>query len=158
MIAYPRTCRGFTLIEALLATALLAVLAAASAGLLRDTARLAAPDHASSTAPAEGVALLGLLADLVLEEPERVGLTAASSRTWDGARLDPSTIELTLDGHQLVFPFRDVSLRLVLDAQMPSDRERKDIDAWLIFTGLDSTEHTTMEVARRVRLPEEAAP
>ena len=158
MTSYLRTRNAFTLIEALLATALLAVLAAASAGLLRDTARLAAPDHASGPATAEGVTLLGLLADLVLEDPERVGLTTTPSRTWDGARLDPTTIELSHDGHGLVFPFRDVSLRLVLDAQMPSDRERKDIDAWLIFTWLDSTEHTTMEVARRVRLPEEAAP
>lgn len=157
MIAYPRTCRGFTLIEALLATALLAVLAAASAGLLRDTARLAAPDHASSFAPAEGVALLGLLADLVLADPEQVGLTAALSRTWDGARLDPSVIELTLDDHGLVLPFRDVSLRLVLDTGMPTEPERKGIDAWLIFTALDALGHPTMEVARRVRLPEDAA-
>lgn len=158
MIAYPRTCRGFTLIEALLATALLAVLAAASAGLLRDAARLTAPDHASRITTAEDVALLGLVADLVLEEPERSGLTTAPSRTWDGARLDPTTIELSHDGHGHVFPFRNVSLRLVLDAQMPSDRERKDIDAWLIFTALDAPGHPKVEVARRVHLPEEAAP
>ena len=51
--------RAFTVVEVLLATALLAILAAASAGLLRDAARLSQPDGQRASPSAEAIVILG---------------------------------------------------------------------------------------------------
>lgn len=149
---------AFTLVEALLATALLAVLSAASAGLLRDAARLAHPNSTLDDSHAEAIVLLSLIVDLALEDPERAGLTNAPSWSWDGARLGPSAFGRIKAIDEFEIPFDDVVLRLIVDAPMSSDESGRHVDAWLIFAASDSGEHSSVEVARRVRLPIEASP
>lgn len=150
--------RAFTIVEALLATALLAILAAASAGLLRDAAHLTQPDGQNATTNAEDIALLGVLADIVLEDPERAGLTASPEQGWEGAMIDTSSFDLLLADQRLEASFRAVRLRLMIDAAPSEQRRTQRPNAWLILAAIDPTDRVVAEVARRVRLVEEDQP
>lgn len=150
--------RAFTIVEALLATALLAILAAASAGLLRDAARLTQPDGQHTTTSADDIAVLGLLADLVLDDPESVGLTASPEQIWDGAMFDTSSFDLMQGDQALETSFRTMRFRLVTDTAPPDQRRRQRPNAWLIVAAIDRADRVVAEVARRVRVSEEAQP
>lgn len=149
---------AFTIVEALLATVLLAILAAASAGLLRDAARLAHPEGQEIRATPEHISMLGLYADLVLNDPESVGLTASPARTWDGAMIDASSFDLLLGNERLDAPFWSLQLRVVIDQQQPDHDTDSPRQAWLFFAGLDRSDHVIAEVARRVQIPREEQP
>ena len=147
--------RAFTIVEALLATALLAILAAASAGLLRDAARLVDLDRSLGEASVSDTTLLALYADLVLDDPEGVGLIAAPGRGWDGARIDVSSHDLLLGQRPFETPFRDIRITVLIDQGMAGERQEETVRAWLVFSALDRVDRVLAEVARRVRLHDE---
>lgn len=150
--------RAFTIVEALLATALLAILAAASAGLLRDAAHLTQPNGQNATTNADDIAVLGVLADMVLKDPEHVGLTASPEQGWEGTMMDTSSFDLRLGDQRLEASFRTMRLRLVTDAGPSEQRRTKRPNAWLILAAIDPTDRVVAEVARRVHLVEEDQP
>ena len=153
-----RTPRAFTIVEVLLATALLAILAAASAGLLRSAARRSQPEAQQPSATSGQIVLLGLYADFVLGNPEDFGLTASPDPSWDGVRINASSIILFLSPQLPQAPVDVLRVRIAPDGRTTDQPPDSSSNAWLVFTALDRSDQLIAEVARRVYLPEEATP
>lgn len=150
--------RAFTIVEVLLATALLAILAAASAGLLREAARLSQPEAQQTPATSGQIVLLGVYADLVLERPEDFGLTASPNPSWDGAHIDAASIDPLLSPQQLQASLHVLRVRVAPDGRPTNQPSGSSSNAWLIFAAVNRSDRLIAEVARRVYLPQEDTP